>query len=87
MGMFDPKKRKNYYSGDCSDTGSLRWLYQVFFLFYYKKENWKLEHWRKSMKLGQQALEALQAEITGRIYIREMTWWWQERQVYQVRWN
>lgn len=38
------------------------------------------------MKLGQQALEALQAEITGK-YIREMTWWWQERQVYQVRWN
>ena len=20
-------------------------------------------------------------------YIREMTWWWQEKQVYQVRWN
>lgn len=38
------------------------------------------------MKLGQQALEALQAEITGKIY-PEMTWWWQERQVYQVRWN
>ena len=38
------------------------------------------------MKLGQQALEALQAEITGKIYPGD-DWWWQERQVYQVRWN
>ena len=44
------------------------------------------------MKLGQQALEALQAEYKGSGNYGFMDQvaaiqWWQERQVYQVRWN